>query len=306
MREHKLALCKDHFHGWVLEQTQRNVRKYQMFAHDDKILVAVSGGKDSLALWHVLHDLGYETGGLYIHLGINGENQYSNHSQLFVEEFASHKHLPLHVFNLAHELGATLPEISQVSKRNKTKPCATCGLIKRHSMNKIASQYGYNILVTGHNLDDEVAVLYNNTLSWQIDFLRRQAPVLPAKDGLIRKAKPFCRFYERETAAYSILNDIPYIEEECPYASGSTTLQMKNVLNQLEHDHAGTKLSFYLKFLQAKKTLFPQIGPDLVPVDDLFRCEMCAQPTPKKGICAFCRLLLEIQEKKAQNEKEAV
>lgn len=305
MRQHKLALCKDHFQNWVLEQTERNICKYRMFDHNDNVLVAVSGGKDSLALWHVLHSLGYKTGGLYINLGIKGNIQYSNQSQLFVEEFAVKNNLQLHFFNLSNELHSTLPEISQMSKRNKTKPCATCGLIKRHTMNKIASQYGYNILVTGHNLDDEVAVLYNNTLSWQIDFLRRQAPVLPAIDGLVRKAKPFCRFYERETAAYAILNEIPFMEEECPYATGSTTLQMKDVLNQLEHDHAGTKLSFYLKFLKAKPVLFPQVGSDLVPVDDLFRCDICSQPTTKKGICAFCRLQLEIQEKKVLYEKGA-
>ena len=66
------------------------------------------------------------------------------------------------------------------------------------SMNLINNKY--DVLVTGHNLDDEAAVLFSNTLGWDLDLLQRQSPVLPAKMGLTRKTKPFCRFYEKESA----------------------------------------------------------------------------------------------------------
>ncbi len=185
-----------------------------------------------------------------------------------------------------------------MSKCNKTKPCATCGLIKEtyHEQNRHPI-WLYHILRYWTNLMMIVAVLYNNTLSGRLIFFRRQAPVLPAKVGLVRKAKPFCRFYERETAAYAILNEIPFMEEECPYATGSTTLQMKDVLNQLEHDHAGTKLSFYLKFLKVKPVLFPRLDHDLVPVDDLFRCDICSQPTTKKVYVHFGGCNLKYKKK---------
>ena len=157
-------------------------------------------------------------------------------------------------------------------------------------MNEIASKYNYDVLVTGHNLDDEVSVLFNNVLGWQIDFLRRQAPFIPAKAGLIPKAKPFCRFYERETAAYAILSNIEYIEEECPFSEGSTTIQNKELLNQLEHQRAGTKLAFYLKFLKAKKELFSSQEGDHF-TDEIFSCPICGQPTPNPGNCTFCRMV---------------
>jgi hypothetical protein len=54
MRQHKLALCKEHYLEWVPEQTERFIKKYGMFTHEERILVAVSGGKDSLALWDIL------------------------------------------------------------------------------------------------------------------------------------------------------------------------------------------------------------------------------------------------------------
>lgn len=293
MRQHKLALCKEHFLDWVLQQTERNIQKYRMFDHNDHILVAVSGGKDSLALWDVLNKLGYQTGGLYIHLGISGENHYSDQSLDYVSNFAESRNLKLHIADIPEKFGKTIPQISKNSRRNKSKPCAICGLVKRHTMNEIAVQFHYDILVTGHNLDDEVSVLFNNTLSWQIDFLRRQSPVIPSKDGLPKKAKPFCRFYERETAAYSILSEIDYIEEECPFADGNTMIDNKNVLNQLEHEHAGTKLSFYLKFLKAKQILFPDIVSYFSPEETLQSCDSCGQPSPNKGICSFCRLIEE-------------
>ena len=293
MRQHKLALCKEHFLDWVLQQTERNIQKYRMFDHNDQILVAVSGGKNSLALWDVLHKLRYHTAGLYIHLGITGENHYSDQSLEYVSNFAETRNLKLHIADIQGKFGKTIPQITKFSRRNKTKTCAICGLVKRHTMNEIANQFQYDVLVTGHNLDDEVSVLLNNTLSWQIDFLRRQSPVIPQKKGLPKKVKPFCRFYERETAAYSILSEIDYIEEECPFADGSTMMHNKNVLNHLEHEHAGTKLSFYLKFLKAKRILFPDIGSDFSIDEILHSCDSCGQPSPNKGICSFCRLIEE-------------
>ncbi len=290
MRQHKLALCKHHFLEWVCDQTERNIIKYKLFDKDDRVLVAVSGGKDSLALWDVLDKLGYLTAGVYINLGIYGDDQYSEKSQILTKKFAADRNLGLHIVNIKSEYGRTIPEFSETNKRGKSKPCSVCGLIKRHTMNEIASKNGYDVLVTGHNLDDEVSVLFNNVLGWQVDFLRRQAPLIPAKEGLLPKAKPFCRFYERETAAYAILANIEYIEDECPFSEGSTTLQNKELLNQLEHQRAGSKLAFYLKFLRAKKELFADLE-DVNYLDELFSCPACGQPTPKPGNCAFCRMV---------------
>jgi uncharacterized protein (TIGR00269 family) len=298
MRQHKLALCKDHFTQWVLDQTERNIKKYRMFSKKDKILVAVSGGKDSLALWDVLTKLDYQTVGLHINLGINGQNQYSQRSQQFTERFSHARGLDLSIINVEEEFGSSVPEIALFSNRRKSNNCSVCGLVKRHTMNQIAANYNYDVLVTGHNLDDEAAVLFSNTLGWDIDLLHRQSPVLPARMGLIRKAKPFCRFYEKETATYTLLEGIDYIEEECPYSEGSTTIQHKELLNKIEHDHAGTKLAFYLKFLNAKKVLFQDRNEPLSGVDPLFPCDKCGQPTTYPGNCSFCRMIDSIVKNK--------
>lgn len=298
MRQHKLALCKPHFMEWFINQTQRSIERYKMFTPAQKILVAVSGGKDSLALWDVLNQLGYQTGGLYINLGIHGEDDYSNESQRLTQQFAEQHNLTLHIHNVEQETGSSIPELSHFAKRGKGKPCAICGLVKRHTINEVANQYNYDVIVTGHNLDDEVAVLLGNTLNWEIDFLRRQGPVLKAKQGLQPKAKPFCRLYERETAAYTLLSGIEYIEEECPFSGGSTTLQQKEILNQLENIRPGAKLAFYVKFINSKKDLFRDMDDNGDTNDQLFVCPSCGQSTQSDGECSYCRTIKRVRQLK--------
>ena len=180
MRQHKLALCKDDYLEWLPEQTERFIRKYMMFTHDEKVLVAVSGGKDSLSLWDLLLRLGYRADGLYIGLGIDGGTGYSDASYLRTRQFADRHKLTLHVVDVEEEYGQTIPVLAVGSQRGQGKPCAVCGLTKRHVMNRIARDLGYDVLATGHNLDDEAAVLFGNTLNWSSEFLVRQGPVLPA------------------------------------------------------------------------------------------------------------------------------
>ncbi|MCL4268254.1 MAG: adenine nucleotide alpha hydrolase family protein [Anaerolineales bacterium] len=290
MRQHKLALCKDHFLEWIPEQTERFIKKYRMFNRNEKILVAVSGGKDSLSLWDILARLGYQADGLYLGLGIDGGIGYSHESQRLTEKFAQENNLKLHIVDVEKEYGHSIPVLANISHRGHGKPCAVCGLAKRHEMNRIARDLGYDVLTTGHNLDDEAAVLFGNTLSWSSDYLLRQGPVLPESDGLARKVKPLCRFYEREMTAYAIARGIEYIYEECPFAVGSQQIFYKEALNQLETARPGAKLTFYIKFLDAKQSgeLFISKETDR---KNLNACPECGQATSAPGLCSFCRLM---------------
>ncbi|HEX8993554.1 MAG TPA: ATP-binding protein [Anaerolineales bacterium] len=289
MRQHKLALCKEHYLEWVPEQAERFIKKYDMFSHADRILVAVSGGKDSLSLWDILVRLGYQADGLYIGLGIDGGFGYSSESHRLAAKFADAHSLHLQVVDVEGEYGQSIPVMSELSHRGQGKPCAVCGLTKRHVMNRIARDLGYDVLATGHNLDDEAAVLFGNTLRWSGEFLLRQGPVLPAVPGMARKAKPLCRFYEREMTAYALLRGIEYIYEECPFAEGSTSIYYKEVLNKLENDRPGSKLTFYLRFLEARhEGLFAEQDRR---VQDLHPCPNCGQPTSAPGLCSFCRMI---------------
>ncbi len=289
MRQHKLALCKEHYLDWVPAQTARFIKKYRMFAPQERVLVAVSGGKDSLSLWDILHRLGYQADGLYLGLGIDEGVGYSAESRRLTEQFAAQRGLTLHVVDFPQTYGQNIPNLAALTHRGQGRPCSVCGVAKRHEMNRIARDMGYDVLATGHNLDDEAAVLFANTLAWSQDYLLRQAPVLPGHDGLARKVKPLCRFYEKEMAAYALLSGIEYIYEECPFSVGSTSIYYKELLNQLENTRPGAKLSFYLRFLEARESGMFNLPEDSPP--PLFRCPTCGQPTQYEGKCSFCRMM---------------
>jgi len=287
MRQHRLGLCGEHYLNWFVSQTQRLIEKYAMFAPEDRILVAVSGGKDSLALWDVLLRLGHHVEALYIDLGI-GDARYSEESKKFVERFAmDRQNAHYRVVDVQATYGKTIPRLA--SERRGRKVCSLCGLVKRHIMNRVAYEGEFAAVATGHNLDDEAAVLFQNVLHWQVGYLARQAPVLPnTHPHLARKVKPFFRFYERDTAAYAFLRRVDYVYDECPYARGATSIFYKELLNQLEARSRGAKQQFYLSFLQARQEegLFSESRAQL----DLRDCEKCGQPTTAPGLCAFCRL----------------
>lgn len=295
MRQHKLSLCKAHYLEWVPAQTQRFIEEYDMFKPQARVLVAVSGGKDSLALWDVLSRLGYLADGLYIDLGIDGNDGYSTTSQRHCVEFADQRGLGLHIYDVREHEGASIPTASRLTRRGREKPCSLCGLTKRYIMNRMTLEKGYDVLATGHNLDDEAAVLFSNTLQWQVGYLQRQGPVLEARPGFAKKVKPFFRFYERETAAYALLQGIDYIYDECPHALGAKSIYYKETLNRLEADRPGAKLSFFLSYLRAKDSL--QFSSEGAQRDLLSACDQCGQPSSAPGLCAFCRTWHQVRQR---------
>jgi uncharacterized protein (TIGR00269 family) len=297
MRQHKLALCSTHFLEWLPDQVEHTIRRYHMFSQQDKLLLAVSGGKDSLSLWDILRRLGYSVDGLYISLGIEGEVQYSDLSLEYTRQFASQHNLLLHVIDIKKEHGENIQELAIRTHRGHYKPCSVCGLTKRHIMNRIARQYSYTVLITGHNLDDEAAILFGNTLNWLGPYLLHQAPVLEANmPGLVRKVKPLCRIYEREMAAYALLGGIQYIQDECPFATDSVSIYHKETLDRIESDRPGAKLNFYLSFLRARENgLFSTAADERA--DMLHTCPGCGQPTSAPGFCAFCRMFVTTGER---------
>jgi tRNA-5-methyluridine54 2-sulfurtransferase len=144
------------------------------------------------------------------------------------------------------------------------------------------------VVATGHNLDDEAAVLFGNVLRWATDYLGRQLPVLPASTGFARKVKPLVRLGERETAAYCVLRGIDYIVEECPMAVGNKHLGYKQALNAIEDQSPGTKASFYFGFIDRVSAMFTPTA--IAEQDGLRPCGQCGAPTTGE-VCAFCKLV---------------
>ncbi len=284
VRRHNANFCTDHFLRLVRDQTAKAIDELGMLRPDERVLVAVSGGKDSLALWDVLRELGYEADGFYVGLGIGG---YSDRSGDVVRSFASARGWTLHQVDLRDEYDTDVPTAAKATRR---VPCSACGLSKRHLFDRAALEHGYDAVATGHNLDDEAAVLFGNTLRWQTEYLARQLPVLPARNGFPRKIKPLVRLGEREMAAYCVLRGIDYVVEECPMAVGNKHIGYKEALNDIESASPGSKHDFYFGFLARAAARFRDAGPSDHDQVELDSCERCGSPSTAE-VCAFCRLI---------------
>ena len=284
LRRHNTAFCADDFVAFFRHHVLEAVRRFAMFTREEPVLVAVSGGKDSLALWDVLLDAGYRTAGLYLDLGIF---DYSRESKARGEAFAAARDARLIVESVAGAVGAGIPAVRAATRR---PTCSACGLSKRYLMNRAALQHGFGVVATGHNLDDEAATLFGSTLRWDESALARQTPVLPATHAkLARRVKPLFRLSERETAAYAFLRGIDYIVEECPFARGATSIAHKEVLDRIEAVSPGSKASFLQGFLDRARPRF-QAGEAVALVE----CVRCGQATTGE-VCAFCKLADQVR-----------
>ncbi|MDP9068165.1 MAG: adenine nucleotide alpha hydrolase family protein [Actinomycetota bacterium] len=293
IRRHNAGFCQHHFLEHISNQVAKTIKEFKMFDPTDRLLLAVSGGKDSLALWDILLDLRYDVTGFYLDLGIGG---YSTRSKEACIAYAERKNAKLIVRTLVEEHGYSVPELSKLTRR---APCSGCGLNKRYEFNRAALEEGFDILVTGHNLDDEVATLFGNVLHWNTDMLARQAPVLEerlfgsgdtARTVMVKKVKPLVKIAERETAAYALLKGIDYVIEECPMVEGNTQHKYKEAITLLEEASPGTKSQMYFGFLKKAASRFADVPKGDV---ELAACTECGAVTilPSSGepCCAFCK-----------------
>lgn len=286
LRRHNTSYCAEHFTEFFTRQVEKAVKHYKMFDWSDKIMVCVSGGKDSLVLWYILNKLGYDTTGMYINLGIG---RYSEKSNEKVNAFADKFGLKSIIVNLT-ELGHPVPLLETTLK--KRNACAVCGTAKRHYFNKAAYEGKFDVVATGHNLDDEAARLLGNVLRWNPDYLGKMDPNLPEDGDFIkRKVKPLIKLTELEVAAFAYLNGIDYIADECPKSKGATSLVYKKALNDIESEAPGTKSYFYGKFFDEAADMFRTEEKEK---PEMHICDTCGMESflPR---CAFCMMLENIK-----------
>jgi len=277
-----LRFCKEHF----LEYYEKKVRKYLESTHtrNVKILIGVSGGKDSSALTDVLmkikEEYGLELGLFTINLRIPA---YSKKGLAVVQELSKKYDIPLIVEDLERH-PHQIPHFAETSD----KPCSQCGVVKRYLLNKNAWEHGYDFLATGHNLDDEFFVAVHNLIHRNIDQLRRQKKLLPPKpkNKLAGRVKPLYYLTEKENRLYCLLKGIPHDADECPFSKDNPQIRFKT-------DHAWFSRDEKKSLLKSLNQLQEPQG-DVKEADEagqLHDCPRCGYPTTSKGVCVYCKLM---------------
>lgn len=282
---HNTAFCRSCFEIYFLRQVEKAVKDHKMILPGDPVLVALSGGKDSLALALALGELGYDITGLHINLDIKGSSEIALQA---AENFCKKYNLKLRVLN-TKDYGLSIPLV----KKNVKRPiCSVCGKVKRYFFNAEALENNFAALATGHNLDDETSRLFANTIRWDARYLSSQGPVSPAKNGLAKRIKPLYRLSEFETAVFCFFRGIETAKGACPFSGGASFTGHKKLLAGLESRSPGAKISFYEGFLKNGRPAFAEYE-DETP---LLACQKCGYPSPAQ-ICGICSIREQLKEK---------
>ena len=268
-----------------------------MLKPEDRIAVAVSGGKDSVTLLHILTKIENDFPqarlcAVTIDEGIKG---YRDEAIKFAEENCRQLGVQHHVTSFRALFGLELDDlVSLLANKAKSKsadlsPCSYCGVLRRRALNVAARKTKADKLALGHNLDDEAQTILLNIIHGDPLRLARVKPVLQKKhEKFTPRVKPFCEIPEREIAFYAYLKKLPFQSVPCPYATTALRNDVRSLLNCMEERHAGTKFTVLKSMERIQPALEAVAGAAI-----LKECKICGEATSKET-CKPCQMLQEL------------
>lgn len=287
-------LNKLEFINYFEQKVFKTIRKFNLFDLDDKLVVAVSGGKDSITVLYLTQkylkrkNLHKNVTALAINEGI--EN-YREHTLDFLKEFCAKLDVELHIHSYKQKYGKTLDSSVNVLKEKgkNISPCNICGTFRRTSLNTGARELGATKVVTGHNLDDEGQNILLNMMKNNYKVLPRLGPFngVVGDEMFIPRVKPLYLCTEKEVRLYTILKGFDVGYDECPYSKDSFRDHLAHTLNKLEDEHSGIKSSLVNFYLTIQDTLREKYLKD--EGNTVTKCEKCGEPSQRK-ICNTCEM----------------
>ena len=285
-------LCKSHFTEYFENKVFKTIRQFELIEKEENLGVALSGGKDSLTVLHILNRLSKQNPKIRINAvaideGIEG---YRDKTLEKAREFCDKNNIKLHVFSYKEEFGLALDEMLKILD---VKPCTICGIFRRYLLNKKSRELGFTKIATGHNLDDEAQSILMNQMKNNIGASARLGP----KVGLlhdkkfVQRTKPLYLCTEKEVTAYAFINGLLDGFNECPNAVQSYRAQVRDMLNGMEQKFPGTKYSIVNSFLQMLPLLKQQFKDYAIKT-----CLKCSEPSAN-DVCNACVYLERLKSK---------
>lgn len=270
-------------------QVMRTIKENNLISKADKVIVAMSGGKDSTTVAYLLKKFGYEPEALHINLHMG---KWSDENLANVKKFCQQYKIPLHVFSIKKDLGHTICYIKDVVKsQTNLKQCTICGILRRWLINKKARQLGATKLATGHNLDDEAQTALMNLFKGNLMLGINSGPKVGLFEDkmFVTRIKPlyFCK--EEDVRKYSQSMKFPVLYQRCPCVIGAYRHEVRNHLNDLEKSNPRMKENIVRSYMK----MLPELRA-VIKKNSIRHCKECGEPS-RNDTCKACHIRMKIR-----------
>ncbi len=269
-------------------KVKKTIKKYNLVSKNDKIVVAMSGGKDSTVVTYLLRKFGYNVHAIHINLLMG---KWSDENELDVRKFCLEHKIPLHVYDVRKEIGYAMCYVKSVLKEKaKLRQCTVCGIIRRWIINKKSRELGADKIATGHNLDDEAQNVFMNLMHGNPMLGINLGPLTGSiKDKkFVARIKPLYFMKEKDVELYSRKNNFPVLYQRCPCVVGALRHKIRKELDILEKENSNLKENLVLNFLDIQKEMRKKI------IGKLVYCKECGEPS-RNEVCKVCSMLKNLR-----------
>ncbi len=299
--------CKNHFINYFENKVLRTITRFGLFAPDDQVCVATSGGKDSLSVLYMTMKYCREHHIAFFALAIDeGIAGYRDHTLDDLRLFCTQYDIKLEIVSFKDRFGDTLDNIREKGIEKNKKPCTVCGIFRRTLLNREAKRLGATKLATGHNLDDEAQSFLMNTLLGNMSHNASLGPItgLNQNDKFVPRVKPLYFISEKESRLFALLKGFKVEFNECPNIGLSFRATVRDEINAIESKLPGAKNGIVNAFLEILPELKEKYRAEKSRHTFQY-CKRCGDACSGE-ICNACRLEEELCRKETvlRNSKE--
>jgi uncharacterized protein (TIGR00269 family) len=298
-------VCKQCFCEFFENRVKKLIEKYRMFGKGNRVGVFLSGGKDSAVLFAVLKRCFPEVEIVPVHLNL-GIAYFSEKSEKVVRELCKVFDTEPYVYSTKAEEGFSIDEF--VFTNFKDRICGVCGTIKRNLFSKIAREFNFDVIATGHHLDDVLSTMLGLFFQGDFEGVARLLPVLnPLIPGQAKKVKPLYTSPEKEILLYAEVKKLPFLKDTCPHKDYIPLVRFKNWLDEWEKENKQIKYQLLSVF---RKKFIPLVRKEEKNSGEAKECKVCGGiTTSESGICGKCKrveLLKRIEDKRLEITPEEI